>query len=370
MNILAKTKRYFLGPIKGGNGNWTRHPQFKEFLQACMDIFNSNSESAYVLNLAKLCTYNHDAVDYVKGTWLTPWKEKLVRYWVDQRLHFGVLVTSPIEGCHSTLKSYLQRGNGDLNRVFDRLELFWTAQQQGILQATAQDQMRPKHHTNIPTFAKLVGQIHGYALQKLLLELGRIPKDKLPNPECRCTIQGSIGLPCFHTIWARIKDGGVIQTEDIHPHWFYNMPSGSILSIYKQESIQVLNLIVIQGKGRPKGALGKGKTAPNSSTKRLPSAFELPPSTAPSALGRPPTPGEQLSIVRSGLTTTQIGMSRFIYGHIDLYEPGTTRERSYMSGMSSIYKDDCMEDTAKLADDMMQDETQDCIEVEVPSDSE
>jgi hypothetical protein len=39
-----------------------------------------------------------------------------------------------------------------------------------------------------------------------------------------------------------------------------------------------------------------------------------------------------------------------------------------MSRISPIYKDDCMEDVAKLTDEAMQDETQDCIEMEVLSD--
>jgi hypothetical protein len=32
------------------------------------------------------------------------------------------------------------------------------------------------------------------------------------------------------------------------------------------------------------------------------------------------------------------------------------------------YKDDCIEDIAKLADEAIENETQDCIEVEVPGD--
>jgi hypothetical protein len=63
-------------------------------------------------------------------------------------------------------------------------------------------------------------------------------------------------------------------------------------------------------------------------------------------------------------------MSRFRSRHVDTYEPGTARERQYMSGLSSVYKDDCIEDIAKLADKAMENETQDCIEVEVLSDWE
>ena len=37
-------------------------------------------------------------VGYIKATWLEPYKEKLVKAWVDRHLHFGNVVTSRVEG--------------------------------------------------------------------------------------------------------------------------------------------------------------------------------------------------------------------------------------------------------------------------------
>ena len=107
MNVLAKTKKFFPGPIKGDDGIIRRHLKFKEFIADWISILNSNTVDEYQKNLEHLRRHARGAVDYVEGAWLRLWKEKLVRFWVDQNLHFGVLVTSPIEGCHSTLKSYL-----------------------------------------------------------------------------------------------------------------------------------------------------------------------------------------------------------------------------------------------------------------------
>ena len=42
-------------------------------------------------------------------------------------------------------------------------------------------------------------------------------------------------------------------------------------------------------------------------------------------------------------------MSRINARHIDLYEPGTRRERGYMCGISSVYKEDSMDDAATIA---------------------
>jgi hypothetical protein len=60
-------------------------------------------------------------------------------------------------------------------------------------------------------------------------------------------------------------------------------------------------------------------------------------------------------------------MTRIWGGHIDTYEPGTIRERAYMSGIASIYQTDSIVDSIAIADNLVQDEnaTQDYIEVEV-----
>ena len=60
-------------------------------------------------------------------------------------------------------------------------------------------------------------------------------------------------------------------------------------------------------------------------------------------------------------------MSRLQDGQVDMYEPGTVRERAYMRGISSIYHTDSIVDSATIADSLIQNETQDCIEVEVGS---
>ena len=111
------------------------------------------------------------AMKYCTDTWLI-WKEALVACYINCSLHFGITVTSPIEGCHATLKSYLQRGHGDLRGVFSRLKNFWNAQYATLQSELAQQQIRPKHSINIPLFTAILQKVHGYALQKLA-KIGR-----------------------------------------------------------------------------------------------------------------------------------------------------------------------------------------------------
>ncbi len=73
--------------------------------------------------------------------------------------------------------------------------------------------------TKIQLFKDLIGSVHTYPLLKLVDEKTKLPR-KLedPLPLCACTIKASIGLPCFHTIWERQRNPGVILLSDIDPH--------------------------------------------------------------------------------------------------------------------------------------------------------
>ena len=158
----------------------------------------------------------------------------------------------------------------------------------------------------------------------------------------------------------------MILLEDIHRHWYYFRPDRSTFSDQVISTpLPLLNPVLIKGKGRPRGALGGVSRIPESSTKRHPSAFELPSSSAPPILKRSTPSSEKVFIVYSGPSSTIMGMSRIKAGHQDLYEPGTRRERAYMSKISSIYQTDSILDSMTIADNLVLNETQDCIEVEM-----
>jgi MULE transposase domain len=346
MNVLAKTKGWFPAPVRV-NGTIQRHPQFQDFICSWNALLASPTEHIYNQKLAEIqAKYPAPAVRYCTSTWLL-WKENLVACYINQRSHFGVTVTSPIEGCHATLKAYLQRGHGSLKGVYDKLKLFWTAQHATIQTTIAQQQLAPKHSVNVPLFAAVLKQVHGNALQRILVEAKKLPARGAPPTSCMCSIQQSIGLPCYHTIYQRKLTSGVIYLEDIHPHWYFSRPELGLQAI--SHPLPVLEPLVVQGRGRPHGALGR--VAPTS-TRREPSAFELPSSSAPPALA----PTEQLYIVNSGL-------SRLQNGHQDLYEPGTQGGRAYMRGLSSIWQTDLV-DVATAAIELIEREVVSGIEVD------
>ncbi len=239
------------------------------------------------------------------------------------------------------------------------MQHFWNAQHTAFVTTTTQQKLRPKNCVNIPLFSAIQQHVHGYALEKILLEHAKLPVHGPPQTSCICTTQQALGLPCCHKIWEYKRSGGVILLADIHRHWYYNRPVPDVSqpAILLTVSPVVLNPVLIKGKGRPRGALSGASRTTESSTKRYPSAFELPSSSAPPAINRPRSSAGQLFIAYSGLkplSSTALAMARIEGGHQDLYEPGTRLERGYMAGISSIYKDDSIEDAAIVATDILE----------------
>ena len=76
----------------------------------------------------------------------------------------------------------------------------------------------------------------------------------------------------------------MIRLEDIHPYWHVTRPEPGALS-GQSYPLPVLNPLPVQGQGRPRGALGS--VIRPTSTRREPSAFEIPSSSAPPAFNTP-----------------------------------------------------------------------------------
>ncbi|EAQ90237.1 hypothetical protein CHGG_02172 [Chaetomium globosum CBS 148.51] len=101
--------------------------EWKEFNEFWHSIIGSPTEDEYAKRLVEFqqrYTPEHlDEVGYINATWLNPFKEKLVRAWVDQSSHFGNTATSRVEGIHALLKSYLRRSTLDLFEAWKAIRL-------------------------------------------------------------------------------------------------------------------------------------------------------------------------------------------------------------------------------------------------------
>lgn len=153
------------------------------------------------------------------------------------------------------LKAYIGKSTGDLKSVFDRFQRYWKHQHQNLLDSEADERDRILHSIQIPLLSGVLGYVYQYALRKIVSQKSRLSEHPPPLP-CRCGTPNYMGLPCFHKVYQRLQEEGIVLPEDIHDHWWYTRTYGSRPNIGRQV-LPLLNPDVVKRKGRPKGAKGK-----------------------------------------------------------------------------------------------------------------
>ncbi|KAK0368430.1 mutator-like element, partial [Colletotrichum limetticola] len=99
--VKTKTTSTSAAP-KSSTDNW------EEFYKSWHLIVSSPSEMTFQERVShfeeRYLTDHLEEVGYITSFWLHPYKEKLVKAWVDQHTHFGNVATSRVEGIHALLK--------------------------------------------------------------------------------------------------------------------------------------------------------------------------------------------------------------------------------------------------------------------------
>ena len=275
--------------------------------------------------------------------WL-PFTKYFVKYYVDKHFHIGNITSSRGEGSHSHIKSFLSSSRGDLMTVHTAIKAsgdrLWTTWMTSI--ATEAVVIDEKHRNDV-YLGNVVLQITSFALKKVhhqhLLLQGRQKRKadgkERPDDLRRCTggFYTSMGMPCSHMLQTVNGKATALQKTDFHPHhWIDHLivPRAATYAYYgvvpasppsKAAEIPLLSIddvkpflqalptmqqhqilqtvreaikrpilqpdVVVHGKGRPVGALGKTYNAKHSlqdlfdiansdgTTKRFKSAHEL-----------------------------------------------------------------------------------------------
>ncbi|KAG6989724.1 PKS-NRPS hybrid synthetase [Fusarium oxysporum f. sp. conglutinans] len=235
-----------------------------EFYQFWHLIVSSPNEACFKERVARfeqkyLPDHLHE-VGYVMHTWLEPYKEKLVKAWVDQHAHFGNTATSRVEGIHALLKSHLKKSTLDLFEA-------WRAMKQALLNQLSElrsNQIRQQTRFPIELSGSLYSAVRGWvsheALRKVEEQRRLIGKrDPPPSPICTGTFKKSNGLPCVHTLKDLQERGGVLLLDHFHPHWHLQREGTPQLLLEPRQRIE---------------SLAEASSAPKESTRREPSAFE------------------------------------------------------------------------------------------------
>jgi hypothetical protein len=154
--------------------------------------------------------------------------------------------------------------------VYNKIDVMLTSQHSEHDSTIGANRSRTPHINKGPFYAPLLGHISHYALGQLLNQrhLLSLP---IELPQCTGLFTKSMGLPCAYKMREQIKSNGVLQLDDIHPHW-HILPIAPLVT----EPL-ILEPAIVVGKERPslpQPTSGSRSRQPQNSTRCDPSAFE------------------------------------------------------------------------------------------------
>src|SRR6266480_40210 len=225
-----------------------------------------------------------------------PIKHLFARAWTNDVLHFGITVTSRLEGGHSTLKEFLQNGRGDLLDVVNRCTDLHTIQYREIKYNLAGERDRIPNDINAKYVPWLDPDINKEIVLKALHEVVKQHKLNQERPMTECTGQftRSMGLPCRHTLKTMQDLSLKLTAADFHAFWTFNHskdepflrpPPEPQAPAYREPH-------VVRTKGRPRQT--------NGTTRRDPSSWEMRP---PAPSFRPFLPPERATASSAAVNT-------------------------------------------------------------------
>ncbi|KAJ3454421.1 hypothetical protein MRS44_018315 [Fusarium solani] len=234
--------------------------EWKQFYASWHEIVASTTEDIYNERLEEwkkryLPVYVEE-VGYIMETWLDPYKERFIKAWIHQHLHFEQFVTSRAEGIHRLIKSHLKHSQVDLFEAWRIIKLVLSNQLSELKAKQAKQHITTPLDVSGVLYGNIRGWISHEALRKVDAQRARLLKEL---PACTGVFTKTLGLPCAHDLQPLLAQGHPLQLHHFHSHWHLQRSGTPQLIIEPRKLFD---------------RLAASSTLPSSSTQREPSAFE------------------------------------------------------------------------------------------------
>ncbi|KAH7461514.1 hypothetical protein FOMA001_g19037 [Fusarium oxysporum f. sp. matthiolae] len=241
-------------------GNPKGQEEWKQFYDLWHEIVASPTEDIYNERLGKWKKHylpmHVEEVGYILETWLDPHKQRFVKAWVHQHLHFEQFVTSRAEGIHQLIKSHLKHSQVDLFEAWRIIKLVLSNQLSELKANQAKQQITTPLDISGVLYGNIRGWISHEALRKVDGQRARLLKE---IPACTGVFAKTLSLPCAHNLQPLLAQGLPLQLYHFHSHWHLQRSGTPQLIVEPRKLFD---------------RLAANSTLPSSSTQREPSAFE------------------------------------------------------------------------------------------------
>lgn len=220
-NVTSKCKIYC--KVKAGENE--RHSDVvKTVTNAFHDLLESPTIEIYnerLVEFRELCKRWPRFLNYVQSTVLDTDKEKVVRAWTNNVLHFGNTTTNRAESSHGVLKRYLPDGNGDFVTCLDAIGKMLINQYGAIKVSFGLSLNVEEHRLGVERYLyeQVIFKISRAALDFLYHEAARVADCGTDKEKCGCVIRRCYGLPCACVIAKKMHLRRPIRLDEVHAHW-------------------------------------------------------------------------------------------------------------------------------------------------------
>lgn len=244
------------------------------FMGAWRAVAYAKTEDEFLRNWRELTSEyagHAQLVDYLETQWL-PCRAEWAMCDVGHTRTFGNLNTSRLEGAHSRLKSYIGESTHDLLSCVDKIQRAVRDEGHRVEAelATALHKVQ-KAHTREPLFSEVKCKVAPFVLRKVLVEIEKarraIQREEALEP-CSRTFSGTMGAPCSHSIFARLRLQGnnpsPLGMHDFDGHWWLPTVENAPAPPEPGQFDQVMEpRVVDRSRGRPQAGQAASSTHRN-----------------------------------------------------------------------------------------------------------
>ncbi|XP_012856093.1 PREDICTED: uncharacterized protein LOC105975439 [Erythranthe guttata] len=181
-------------------------------------LVESETEEEYECNYREIVSLYGQypkLITYINETWLI-YKERFVKCWTNNIVHFGNTTTNRVESAHRASKRWIQTSTGAMDTVQNALDAQVDLQINELKVENESSRTVRMYSTSLSCFGALVCNVSHKALDLLDKEYEKLEN----NPDsCNCYLSRTHGLPCACMIAVKIAEGDTFYPQQLHPFW-------------------------------------------------------------------------------------------------------------------------------------------------------
>lgn len=197
-----------------------------------------------------------EALQYIQNQWIKDgMKQRFLRCYTNQVLHFNETSSSRVESAHWTIKRWIKLSNGDLLSVTQTIDTMVTTRHRSAEHSIANERDSGPITLFQPLFRAVIGWVANDAMREVLNQREAYQKGHLKVVDCAHYHRDALGLPCVHNILALAEADLPFRRDQFHPQWWLRT---SLVDGYQfrqlENVIQIKEPRIVRTTGRPRGA--------------------------------------------------------------------------------------------------------------------